>query len=72
MLVSWIFMLIFGLLIIAMPEIIAYIIWWLFIFIWISTLSAYFAFNRYRQNKHNSDWEYFTFWNYKIYKNKKK
>ena len=49
--------------IIAIPEIISYILWWLFIFIWLNMLFIFKGF----KSKWNKE-EYVKFWKYKIYR----
>lgn len=71
MLISWLLSLLIWISIIINPDLVGYIIWGLFVFIWISTLLASFAFNKYKKWQKKDDWDYFTFGNYKIYKNKK-
>ena len=72
MLYPWLMSLIFWIIIIKFPEIIAYMIWWLFVIIWITTLLAHFAMKKNQKQNKKSEWEYFTFWGYKIYKNNNK
>ena len=49
--------------IIVIPEIISYILWWLFIFIWLNMLFIFKGF----KSKWNKE-EYVKFWKYKIYR----
>lgn len=62
---SSIVLIIIGLIIIANPAIIAYILWGLFVFLGASMLFADMNFWK----KKDSKWEEFVkFWNYKIYR----
>lgn len=65
---SAIFLIVFGILVIAMPEILAYLLWSFLIFVWVSILLATNMFN-----KTGTKWqeEYVQFWKYKIFTNKK-
>ncbi len=57
-------LIIFWIIVIAAPEILAYLLWWFFIFIWINMLAFFWIFK-----KKDKDWEkYVKFWNYKIYR----
>jgi hypothetical protein len=57
-------LIIFWIIIIAYPEILAYLLWGFFIFIWINMLAFFWIFN-----KKSKSWEnYVKFWNYKIYR----
>lgn len=58
----WLVLLVFWLIIIFFPEIIAYLIGWFFVFIWLNMLVFFWW------KKTWGDWSYVQFWNYKIYK----
>jgi len=65
-----IFLIIFGIIIISEPEIIAYLLWGLFVFIWINTLILWGLFNKFKKwssNKTAGD-DYVQFGKYKIFK----
>ncbi len=57
-----IFLILFWIILIIFPEIIAYILGWLLIFIWVNMV----AFLKTKKNKHGDD--YVKFWKYKIYR----
>lgn len=62
--VFWIILVVSGVIIIAYPQIIAYMIWGLLLFFGINILLAKYLFF-----KNTKWWEnYVKFWNYKIYK----
>jgi hypothetical protein len=62
--VFWIILVVSGVIIIAYPQIIAYMIWGLLLFFGINILLAKYLFS-----KNTKWWEnYVKFWNYKIYK----
>jgi hypothetical protein len=55
---------IFWIIIIAYPEILAYLLGWFFIFMWINMLAFFWSFK-----KKDKSWDsYVKFWNYKIYR----
>ena len=57
-------LIIFWIIVIATPEILAYLLWWFFIFIWLNML-AFFSFFK----KKGDNWEkYVKFGKYKIYR----
>ncbi len=61
--IFWIFLIVFGIIIIFAPEILAYLIWWFFIFLGVNIL-VFFA-----RVKKSKSWEnYVKFGNYKIYR----
>ncbi|MCT4617659.1 MAG: hypothetical protein N4A38_05625 [Candidatus Gracilibacteria bacterium] len=70
MLFSGLFSLLIGIIIIINPDIIAYIIGGIFVFIGISSIIGHLVLSQNRK-KYKDDGDYFTFGNYKIYKNKK-
>lgn len=53
--------------VIFFPKLIAYLIWWFFVFIGISVLSLKAKF----WNKKESRGDYVKFWDYKIFRGKK-
>ena len=57
-------LIIFWIIIIAAPEILAYLLWGFFIFIWINMLAFFWIFKK----KDKSGENYVKFWNYKIYR----
>jgi cytochrome bd-type quinol oxidase subunit 2 len=66
---TWIILVLLGILIIAFPEIIAYIIGGLFLFIWLNILffSLNLSKNSNTSNRDN-DGAFIKIWKYKIYK----
>lgn len=60
-----ILLIIFWIVVIAAPEILAYLIWWFFIFIWLNMLFFSLAFTKKWKGSKES---YVKFWNYKIYR----
>lgn len=61
--IFWLFLFIFWVVIIYNPDIIAYLLWWLLVFIWLNL----FLFSVFTKNKSGSD-NYVKFWNYKIFR----
>ncbi len=61
--VFWLFLFIFWVIIIYNPDIIAYLLWGLLVFIWLNL----FLFSVFSKNKSWSD-NYVKFWNYKIFR----
>ena len=62
--IFWIILVVSWIIIIAYPQIIAYMIWGLLLFFWANILFA-----KYLMQKNSKNWEnYVKFWNYKIYK----
>lgn len=60
-------LIIFWIIVISAPEILAYLIWWLFIFLWINWLILGWLFSKMKKwNK--SDEAYVKFGDYKIYR----
>ena len=57
-------LIIFWIIIIAAPEILAYLIWWFFIFIWLNMLFIGMAFKKGKSSKES----YVKFGNYKIFR----
>jgi len=65
---AWIFLVVFGTLIIVFPQFLAYLIWWFFLFVWLNIIIFTSSINN--KNKNNSDnrWSFFKIGKYKIYK----
>lgn len=65
-----VFLIIFWIIIIAAPEILAYLLWGLFIFLWINGLLLGSFFNKFKKSSWaNMHWDdYVQFGKYKIYK----
>ena len=62
-------LIIFGIIIIAAPEILAYLLWGLFIFLWINGMIIWGLFNKMKNKSGKPSWEdYVKFGKYKIYK----
>ncbi len=61
--IFWVFLFIFWVIIIYNPDVIAYLLWWLLVFIWLNL----FLFSVFSKNKSWSD-NYVKFWNYKIFR----
>ncbi len=61
--VFWLFLFIFWVIIIYNPDIIAYLLWGLLVFIWLNL----FLFSVFSKSKSWSD-NYVKFWNYKIFR----
>lgn len=59
----WLFLFLFGVIIIYNPDIIAYLLWGLLVFIWLNL----FLFSVFSKNKSWND-NYVKFWNYKIFR----
>jgi hypothetical protein len=60
-----IFLIIFWIIVIVFPEILAYLIWWFFVFIWLNLFLLWWFFSK------SSKWEkdnYVKFGKYKIYR----
>ena len=66
---AWIFMVVFGILIISFPEFLSYLIGGFFLFIGLNIVLFNLGINN-MKNKSNSDdrWSFFKIWKYKIYK----
>lgn len=63
-----IFLIIFGVIIIAAPEILAYLLGGFFIFLWINGLILWGLFSKAKKwSAHHGD-NYVQFWKYKIFK----
>lgn len=58
------FFILFGFAVVIFPQILSYIIWWVFVFIWINFLFIARAFSGKNKWKDN----YVKFGNYKIYR----
>lgn len=64
--IAWI---IFGIIIIAAPEILAYLLWGLFIFLWINGLIIWGLFSKMKKKSGKpNDEDFVQFGKYKIYK----
>lgn len=59
----WLFLIIFGVIIILAPEIIAYLLWGFMIFLGINIFISKYVFFRKKSGE-----DYVAFWKYKIYK----
>lgn len=65
----WIFLTLFGLIIIIFPEIIAFLLWGFFLFLWLNILFFNLSVkNNINKNKSETRKEVFKFGNYTIYK----
>lgn len=65
----WIFLTIFGLIIIIFPEIIAFLVWWFFLFLWLNILFFNFSIkSNINKSKSSNKEEVFKFGKYTIYK----
>jgi len=67
--IFWFFLLIFGIIIVKNPDIIAYLIGFFFIVIWANMILLQFVFR-----KKSSQWdrESIKFWSFEIFRNKPK
>jgi uncharacterized membrane protein HdeD (DUF308 family) len=64
MLVYWILTLIFGILVIVFPDLLAYLIWWFFIFLGANIIVIWFMFKKKKWKKES----YVEIGDYKIYR----
>lgn len=64
----WIGLVVFWIITILFPEILVFLIWGFFIFLWLNLLAFFWSFGRKREEKE----DYVKFWNYKIYRDKNK
>ena len=67
----WLILAIFWIIVIAYPEIIAYLIWWLLIFIWLNLFILTKATKTSFWQKKTSMEDFVKFWDYKIFRGKK-
>ena len=61
-------LIIFWLIIIFAPEIIAYAIWGFILFIWLNAWFISYQLNKKKKSKKENEKEYIKFWEYKIYR----
>ena len=61
-------LIIFWLIIIFAPQIIAYAIGWLILFIWLNAWYISYKLNQKKKSKKENEKEYVKFWEYKIYR----
>jgi len=61
-------LIIFWLIIIFAPEIIAYAIGWLILFIWLNAWYISYKLNKAKKSKKENEKEFIKFWEYKIYR----
>ncbi len=65
----WFLLAIFGIVIIAYPEFLAYLIWGFFLLVWLNIILINTAFNFMKKwNMASGKKEFFSFGKYKIYK----
>jgi hypothetical protein len=65
MIFCWILITLFGIIVVAFPQILAYLIWWFFIFLWVNVLLFWFYFNKKTTKNKES---YVEVGGYKIYR----
>jgi len=61
-------LIIFGLLVILFPKLIAYIIWGFILFIWLNAWYISYKLNKAKKYKKENEKEFIKFWEYKIYR----